>query len=955
MRFADRVKAFFGLQKLSAGFLLGWGHATYSSPFKYETYAKDGLRQNPVVYACIEEITGAAKKIGIVLKRNNELVEGPRGEELKILDLLRWPNPNQSFEDFIEVWHQQMNLSGMTFIRAVNIDKDTMGDFERIREGSIWLLPPNEMTIIAKGMLVEKYAYRGSTDFSPKEVMHLLFPDPLEEFQGLPPLRPGALATDAHNRLYQWNNNMLEGGGIPPIMIGVKGIASMLEEDITKLIDKWDEKYAGSKNAGKPFFFPGEGLDVARLGMNANELDWLGGEAMLARRICNVFKVPPQILGDPDTSKYSNYKEARKALYNEKVLPDMRKLIAGLNRWLMPKFGKEYTLDLDISDIEVLRDDENERVTRVARSTWLTINEQRESEGLPPVEGGDEVYQPFNLVPLGAVNTETDEQDNKADFRAAQLKYRKSLYNTEEKRAAAWLRNESRRIAWEVSYQSQVNKYFRGQLERTLERLNNYAAQLNVEFRMKEGKLDAEQLDIFDEADKAAKYADEMYGINVSLTIDFGESALAELLSDAAFDVERPVINDWLTENLARNSKTINKATAKNIKKILQEGLDLGEGQDKLAKRLRDEYSDFSKWRSRTIARTEVGGASGKAKLEGYDQAGVQSKEWLSARDAVTRDTHFEADGQIVKINEPFYVGGYATESAPAQTGVAAEDINCFPGNIRVIAAGIEKAYSRFYDGEVITIETARGYKAAVTPNHPILCRRGWVPANLIVKGDNIACDTTIDWITLPNHNVEDAPSTFEQVYSALEEMWPCRRNAGTVMNFHGDGRDSYVDIISADGQLRDWFKAKYAKIFRNLSFALANFGTGLIPRPRAFDKLLLGTSFGASGSAGSLGESAQLTGTHLTKPNDISLTAVAQFNATSLEPVSDDVPRNAKGTRDTKHGLPANIAFDDAVNIKSDSFSGHVYNLQTETGLYIANGIISHNCRCTFAPVIGE
>jgi hypothetical protein len=34
-------------------------------------------------------------------------------------------------------------------------------------------------------------------------------------------------------------------------------------------------------------------------------------------------------------------------------------------------------------------------------------------------------------------------------------------------------------------------------------------------------------------------------------------------------------------------------------------------------------------------------------------------------------------------------------------------------------------------------------------------------------------------------------------------------------------------------------------------------------------------------------------------------------------------------------------------IEIGRNKFSGHVYNLQTETDIYIADGIITHNCRC--------
>jgi len=39
-------------------------------------------------------------------------------------------------------------------------------------------------------------------------------------------------------------------------------------------------------------------------------------------------------------------------------------------------------------------------------------------------------------------------------------------------------------------------------------------------------------------------------------------------------------------------------------------------------------------------------------------------------------------------------------------------------------------------------------------------------------------------------------------------------------------------------------------------------------------------------------------------------------------------------------------------LKINRRAFSGHVYNLQTRTGFYVANNIIAHNCRCAKAPV---
>jgi hypothetical protein len=42
---------------------------------------------------------------------------------------------------------------------------------------------------------------------------------------------------------------------------------------------------------------------------------------------------------------------------------------------------------------------------------------------------------------------------------------------------------------------------------------------------------------------------------------------------------------------------------------------------------------------------------------------------------------------------------------------------------------------------------------------------------------------------------------------------------------------------------------------------------------------------------------------------------------------------------------LSSGIGLDNVIQVESHAFSGHVYNLQTNAGQYIANGIVTHNC----------
>ena len=58
-------------------------------------------------------------------------------------------------------------------------------------------------------------------------------------------------------------------------------------------------------------------------------------------------------------------------------------------------------------------------------------------------------------------------------------------------------------------------------------------------------------------------------------------------------------------------------------------------------------------------------------------QAGIEKRQWISARDANVRPTHAEADGQIRGIDEAFDVGS-ARLMQPGESGGPPEEvINC--------------------------------------------------------------------------------------------------------------------------------------------------------------------------------------------------------------------------------------------------------------------------------------
>src|SRR5215211_4956944 len=82
--------------------------------------------------------------------------------------------------------------------------------------------------------------------------------------------------------------------------------------------------------------------------------------------------------------------------------------------------------------------------------------------------------------------------------------------------------------------------------------------------------------------------------------------------------------------------------------------------------------------------------------------------------------------------------------------------------------------------------------------------------------------------------------------------------------------------------------------------------------------------------------------------PDAIELRLLAlrpELNTSLSEPGFDGPIGRAKLSSNLADGLPPDVCLDKIVSVDVGVFEGHVYNLQTESGTYVANGIVSHNC----------
>ena len=117
--------------------------------------------------------------------------------------------------------------------------------------------------------------------------------------------------------------------------------------------------------------------------------------------------------------------------------------------------------------------------------------------------------------------------------------------------------------------------------------------------------------------------------------------------------------------------------TKKALQKEITAAIENDESVQKLAGRINELYGSSMGYRSVRIARTQLTNTIGDGNLTALIDEGQEAKQWSTVIDGRERETHHEANGQVVAIQEPFMVGGYACQRPGDDDLPPEEAINC--------------------------------------------------------------------------------------------------------------------------------------------------------------------------------------------------------------------------------------------------------------------------------------
>lgn len=345
------------------------------------------------VYACVGLIGGAIASLPLHLYR-----DGPTREKLAKDGL--WYTLNEQWTDG---WSASTAWQYIAWSRLLHGD-----GFARIlRRGKspeIMGLRPWHPLCVTPIPLDGGYVYRLQDPVTKSvETVHqddvLHFPMPwFDEACGrsLSPLshalrNPAGIAIAAD----EFSASFFKNGARPDFLLKAVGATKLSQTQVDQFREQWEQRYGNrATNSHRPAIM--QNMEVEQLTMSAEDSQLIETRQFQTEDIARIFRVPPHMIGHTDktTSWGTGIEQMSIGFVTYTLQPHLTAIEQEINRKFFRRAGKfsEFSVDgLLRGDSKTRSDAYKAAVGGSSGPGWMTRNEIRRLENLPPIDGGDEL------------------------------------------------------------------------------------------------------------------------------------------------------------------------------------------------------------------------------------------------------------------------------------------------------------------------------------------------------------------------------------------------------------------------------------------------------------------------------------------------------------------------------------------------------------------------------------
>ena len=396
---------------------------------------------------------------------------------------------------------------------------------------------------------------------------------------------------------------------------------------VTAFREAWGP--GGSKAGSIPLLE--DGMEIKPFSTSFREQQWAESIKLSREAVAAAYGINPSLVWHTDTQTYASSKDNARALYAECLGPVLQMLQQRINAFLLPMIGADAGTYVEFDLSEKLKGSFEERASILQSSVggpWMTRNEARADNNLPPIEGGDELIVPLNVVAGGQASPQDTHMDTYSG--PSSLKEILIKANREISVNVAPGENEIEAI------QEVISKFIKRQSKSVLPKLGAKAAEW----------WDADRWD--------EELTEDLIPIMREIATNHGY-LMSEALGTKFYVDE---IVDYIKKTAEARSKIINEETLKKLQEAIEQALDAEEDARTAAEHEFSKREDADSLLLGSMLAKKLSGFGTKDAVRQAKNQGFRRKvykEWVTGPKA--RDSHSAMNGQRVLIDDKFSNG----------------------------------------------------------------------------------------------------------------------------------------------------------------------------------------------------------------------------------------------------------------------------------------------------------
>jgi HK97 family phage portal protein len=347
-------------------------------------------------YACTRLIAGTYASLPVTVTSSsggNEDVRVPAKEHPLYGLLAESPNEEQTSYDFFELGGASLELKGNMLAL-----KDRTGG----RVTSLLPMPWDETQVRRRSDGAIKYEWRGET-YSTDDVLHVRgFGG--DSLGGLSTIQVAAASFGLAKATHKAAAATFRNGIRSQLVLGAeRDLSEEQMEDARSIVG---ERYTGAVNSGRPLILNG-GWKATVLSINPEDAQLLESRGFGVEETCRFFGTPPVLVGHSEKQSAwgTGIEQIVLGFLKFTMRPRFVRMEKALQKQLLTPEDRAKGIKIEFNVEGLLRASSKERAEFYGSAIdkgWMTRNEVRRKENLPPIAGGDVATVQMQQVPLGS-------------------------------------------------------------------------------------------------------------------------------------------------------------------------------------------------------------------------------------------------------------------------------------------------------------------------------------------------------------------------------------------------------------------------------------------------------------------------------------------------------------------------------------------------------------------------